>query len=96
MGLLSRLAYPFARRHETRGAGSLAVARIAEALDRTMDITDSLELSVVDLTNASNLKAEPEKELVSVAANGKSAGYLHDSCTVRHRTPEAAARCRNR
>ena len=53
------------------------------------------------LSPVSNAKYSVEREVGYPASSGgkkraRSVAYTHGSCQVRHRTPEAAAKCRNR
>ena len=91
MGLLSRLAHPFSQRRDVLRAEESADTTESGPPDRVIDIAGDSDRTVVDVTETSL----PEKELVGIGANGKIAVHRHGSCSVRHRTAEAAVRCRN-
>lgn len=93
MGFLSRLLVPRSVRraaHPVRAVRRAATPKVVKRATRAMHPLDNavygIERSVVTSLR-SGQKRKPGK--------GRSPVYRHGNCPVAHRTPEAAAKCRN-
>jgi hypothetical protein len=90
MGFLSRLLVPRGVRramHPVRTAKSAVTPRSVKQIRRA--------LSPVDATKY-NLERSIATSLRGSRSRRRAPVYKHANCPVNHRTPEAAARCRNR
>lgn len=97
MGFLSRLLVPRSARramHPVRTVKRAATPKIVKKAERAMHPLDNAIYSV-ERSAVTSLRSGGRKR-----ANARRAGrarvYRHGSCPVAHRTPEAAAKCRNR
>jgi hypothetical protein len=90
MGFFSRLLVPRGVRramHPGRAVKRAVTPKTVKKMRRAMHPIDNAKYSV-ERSIATTLRSAPSK--------GKAPVYTHGSCPVRHRTPEAAARCRNK
>lgn len=89
MGFLSRLLVPRSVRramHPGRAVKRAVTPKAVKRARRAMHPIDNAKYSV-ERSIATSLRSGKRK--------GKAPVYTHGNCPVRHRTPEAAARCRN-
>ena len=97
MGFLSRLLVPRKVRravHPVRAVKRAATPKVVKKATRAMHPIDNA-VYAVERSAAPSLRSSGKRR----AAGRRSGGapvYRHGSCPVAHRTPEAAARCRNR
>lgn len=89
MGFLSRLLVPRGVRraaHPVRTVKSAVTPRPIKQIRRALSPVDATKYGI-------------ERRVATSIRGGKRVkrkGYMHGSCQVAHRTPEAAANCRNR
>ena len=88
MGFFSRLPIPRGMRRTTHPEHALAPAAAPEAVE-----ANGAPHSAV---GAAPVMPSPATTTVGPAANGSAGVWHHDNCKVNHRSPEAAAKCRNR
>lgn len=91
MGFLSRLLVPRGVRramHPVRTARSAVTPRSVKKVRRALSPVDSAKYGI-ERSVVTSLRSGSRK-----SARG-SAIYQHGSCPTRHRTAEAAARCKN-
>ena len=88
MGFFSRLPVPRGMRRATHPEQAVAQAAAPEAVEVADHAPDP----------ASNGHSVPPSAAApnEPAANGQAGVWHHDNCKVNHRSPEAAAKCRNR
>lgn len=91
MGFLSRLLVPRSVRRAAHPVRSVKRAVTPKSIKRARRAMHPV----------SNAKYSVERSIAtSIRSGGKKKGrapyYTHGSCPVHHRTPEAAAKCRNR
>jgi len=88
MGFFSRLPVPRGMRRATHPEQAVAQAAAPEAVEVADHAPDP----------ASNGHSVPPSAAAPIepAANGQAGVWHHDNCKVNHRSPEAAAKCRNR
>jgi hypothetical protein len=85
MGMLSRMLVPRSVRramHPVRTAKRAVTPKSVKKAQRLMHPVDN---AIYGVERSLNTKRRP-----------KAAVYTHGACQVRHRTPAAAAKCRNR
>ncbi|MGN6608534.1 MAG: hypothetical protein ACTHMS_16185 [Jatrophihabitans sp.] len=85
MGFLSRMLVPRSVRravHPVRTAKSAVTPKSVKQVRRALHPVDNAVYSM-----QRSLNTKPRKRSTAPA-------YTHGSCSVRHRTPEAAAKCR--
>ncbi len=94
MGFLSRLLVPRGVRRAThpvrtvkRAATPKAVKQARRALHPVDNIVYGAERQVITSLRSGRRRRR---------RNGRAPVYRHGSCPVTHRSPEAAAKCRNR
>lgn len=88
MGFFTRLFVPRSVRramHPVRTAKRAVTPKPVKKLQRSLHPVSNLEYSV------------QRSIATSLRSGGKQRAkvYTHGNCSIRHRTPEAAARCRN-
>lgn len=89
MGFLSRLLVPRSVRraaHPVRTAKSAITPKPVKQIRRALSPVDAAKYGI-------------ERKVATSIRSGrkvKRRGYMHGNCQVVHRTPEAAAKCRNR
>lgn len=89
MGFLTRLLIPRGVRraaHPGRAVKRALTPKTVKKARRAMHPVSNAKYSV-ERSIATSLRSGQKKRPVAV--------YRHGNCPVRHRTPEAAARCRN-
>ena len=87
MGFLSRLFVPRGVRramHPGRAVKRAVTPKPIKQVRRAMHPVDNM---VYGIERSLNTKPRRSKR-------GKAPAYRHGACTINHRTPEAAARCR--
>ena len=97
MGFLSRLLVPRSVRramHPVRTAKRAATPKVVKKATRAMHPLDNAVYSV-ERSVATSLRSG-RKRSEKARRKGRSSVHRHGSCPVAHRTPEAAAKCRNR
>jgi len=97
MGFLSRLLVPRSVRramHPVRTVKRAATPKVVKRAERAMHPLDNAIYSV-ERAAATSLRSGRRKKTKARRA-GRAPVYRHGSCPVAHRTPEAAAKCRNR
>jgi hypothetical protein len=90
MGFFTRLLIPRGVRramHPGRAVKRAATPKVIKRASRAMHPIDNLQYSV-ERSIATSLRSGGKKK-------ARSQVYRHGNCPVNHRTPEAAARCRN-
>ena len=88
MGFFSRLPVPRGMRRATHPEQAVAQAAAPEAVEVANHAPDP----------ASNGHSVPPSAAATIepTANAGAGVWRHDNCKVNHRSPEAAAKCRNR
>lgn len=97
MGFLSRLLVPRGVRravHPVRTVKRAATPRVVKRATRAMHPLDNAVYSV-ERPAVTSLRSG-RKRRAKARSPGRAQVYRHGSCPVAHRTPEAAAKCRNR
>lgn len=84
MGFLSRLLVPRGVRRAMHPVRTVRRAVTPRTVKRARRALNPVSNSIYTVERAVNTKGQSTKRV-----------YRHGSCPVRHRTPEAAARCRN-
>lgn len=95
MGFLSRLFVPRSVRraaHPVRAVKRAATPKIVKKATRAMHPLDNVVYGA-ERSVATSLRSGGKRR---GRRKGRASVYRHGSCTVAHRTPEAAAKCRNR
>lgn len=90
MGFLTRLFIPRGVRravHPGRAAKRAITPKPVKRAQRAMHPIDNMKYSV-ERSVATSLRSGRKRK-------GRAPVYRHGNCPVSHRTPEAAARCRN-
>ncbi|HUZ54123.1 MAG TPA: hypothetical protein VMU94_16560 [Streptosporangiaceae bacterium] len=90
MGCLTRLLVPRGVRravHPGRAVKRAITPKAIKKARRAMHPIDNLQYSV-ERSIATSLRSGRKRK-------GRAPVYRHGNCPVNHRTPEAAARCRN-
>jgi len=90
MGFLTRLLVPRSVRravHPGRAVKRAMTPKAVKRARRAMHPIDNLQYSV-ERSIATSLRSGRKR-------TGRAPVYRHGGCPVNHRTPEAAARCRN-
>lgn len=86
MGFLSRMFVPRGVRRAMHPGRAVKRAITPKTVKRARRALHPLDNAAYSLTRSLNTK--PRRRSSSQA-------YMHGSCPVRHRTPEAAGKCRN-
>jgi hypothetical protein len=86
MGFLSRLLVPRSVRRTMHPVRTVRRAATPKTVKRARRALSPVSNSIYAVERALNTKSRTAKRAVV---------YRHGDCPVRHRTPEAAARCRN-
>ena len=97
MGFLSRLLVPRGVRravHPVRAVKRAATPKVVKKASRVMHPLDNAVYGV-ERSVATSLRSG-RKQSAEARRKGRGPVYRHGSCPVAHRTPEAAAKCRNR
>jgi hypothetical protein len=97
MGFLSRLLVPRGVRramHPVRTVKRAATPKIVKQTERAMHPLDNA-IYGVERSVVTSLRSGRKKK-ASARRGRRAPVYRHGSCPVAHRTPEAAAKCRNR
>jgi len=97
MGFLSRLLVPRSVRravHPVRAVKRAATPKVVKKATRAMHPLDNAVYGA-ERSVATSLRSG-RKRKAGGRRGGRSPVYRHGSCLVAHRTPEAAAKCRNR
>jgi hypothetical protein len=97
MGFLSRLLVPRSVRramHPVRTVKRAATPKVVKKAERAMHPLDNAIYSV-ERAATTSLRSGRRKK-AKARRVGRAPVYRHGSCPVAHRTPEAAAKCRNR
>ena len=97
MGFLSRLLVPRSVRraaHPVRTVKRAATPEVVKKATRVMHPIDNAVYGV-ERSVATSLRSG-RKRKPKARRKGRGPVYRHGSCPVAHRTPEAAAKCRNR
>ena len=92
MGFLSRLLIPRSVRraaHPGRAVKRAVTPKSVKRAQRAMHPVSNMKYSV-ERSVATSIRSGGKKK-----KRGRAAVYRHGNCPVSHRTPEAAARCRN-
>ena len=89
MGFFSRLPIPRGMRRATHPEHAVAQAAAPEAVEVANGARHPAGAAAPVMPSPAAATAGP-------AANGSSGVWHHDNCKVNHRSPEAAAKCRNR
>ena len=95
MGFLSRLLVPRSVRraaHPVHTVKRAATPKIVKKTRRAMHPLDNAVYGV-ERSAATSLRSGRKRR---GRRKGRAPVYRHGSCPVAHRTPEAAAKCRNR
>lgn len=87
MGFLSRLFVPRGIRRAMHPVRSVKRAVTPKAIKKARRAVHPLDNAAYAVTRSLNTKPRPKR---------KTPAYNHDSCPINHRTPAAAAKCRNR
>jgi len=87
MGFLSRMFVPRGVRRAMHPARAVKRAVTPKAVKRARRALHPVDNAVYSVTRALNTKPRPKS---------KAPVYNHGSCPVNHRSPETAAKCRNR
>ncbi len=96
MGFLSRLLVPRKVRraaHPVRAVKRAATPKVVKKATRAMHPIDNAVYGV-ERSVATSLRSGGKRRAVS-RRKGRAPVYRHGGCPVAHRTPEAAAKCRN-
>jgi hypothetical protein len=88
MGFFSRLPVPRGMRRATHPEQAVAQAAAPEAVE--------VANGALHPAGAASVMQSPAAATIEPAANGQADVWHHDDCKVNHRSPEAAAKCRNR
>ena len=97
MGFFSRLLVPRRVRraaHPVRAVKRAATPKVVKKAGRAMHPLDNARYGV-ERSIATSLRSGGKRKSAA-RRKGRAPVYRHGSCPVAHRTPEAAARCRNR
>jgi len=86
MGFLSRKLVPRSVRRAMHPARTVKRAVTPKTIKRAGRALHPLDNAAYGITRSLNTKSRRK---------GSSKVYRHGSCPVKHRTPEAAAKCRN-
>ena len=89
MGFFSRLPVPRGMRRATHPEHAVAQAAAPEAVEVANG-------ALHPAGAAAPAMPSPAAATIESAANGQTGVWRHDNCKVNHRSPEAAAKCRNR
>jgi hypothetical protein len=89
MGFFSRLPVPRGMRRATHPAQAVTQAATPEAVEVANGALHPVGSDGHSMPPLAAATTEP-------AANGQAGVWHHDNCKVNHRSPEAAAKCRNR
>ncbi len=92
MGFLARLLLPRKvrrARHPGRTAKRAVTPKLVKKVRRALHPIDNAKYSA-ERSIATSLRSGKEKRKAPI-----NPVYMHGNCSVRHRTAEAAARCRN-
>ena len=95
MGFLSRLFVPRSIRkavHPVRTVKRAATPKAVKKATRAMHPLDNA-IYGVERSVATSLRSGRKRKQ---RRKGRGLAYRHGTCPVAHRTPEAAAKCRNR
>ncbi|MCW2671798.1 MAG: hypothetical protein JWP14_387 [Frankiales bacterium] len=87
MGFLSRMLVPRGVRRAMHPARTVKRAVTPKTVKRARRVLHPLDNAAYGVARSLNTKPRKKK--------GSSKVYRHGSCPVKHRTPEAAAKCRN-
>lgn len=87
VGFFSRMFIPRSVRRATHPLRSVKRAMTPKSVKRARRAMHPIDNAVYSLERQLNTKPRPRST---------APAYTHPGCRVRHRTPEAAARCRNR
>jgi hypothetical protein len=85
MGFLSRLFIPRGVRRAMHPGRAVKRAVTPKAVKRAQRAMHPVSNAIYDVERSLNTKRRPKS---------KAPIYHHGTCTVNHRTPEAAAKCR--
>jgi hypothetical protein len=97
VGFLSRLLVPRSVRravHPVRAVKRTATPKVVKQATRAMHPIDNAVYGV-ERSVATSLRSGRQRN-AKARRNRRAPVYRHGSCPVAHRTPEAAAKCRNR
>ncbi len=86
MGFISRMFIPRGVRRAVNPVGTLKGAVTPKSVKQLRRAMHPLDSAAYEVTRAINTK--PRRRATHTV-------YRHGSCPVRHRSPEAAAKCRN-
>jgi hypothetical protein len=89
MGFFSRLPVPRGMRRAAHSEHVVPPAAAPEAVEVANGAPHPAN-------GAAHVMRAPAAAAVEPAANGNAGVWHHDNCKVNHRSPEAAAKCRNR
>jgi hypothetical protein len=89
MGFFSRLPVPRGIRRATHPEHAAAQAAAPEAVEVANG-------ALHPAGAAAPVMPSPAAATIESATNGNAGVWHHDDCKVNHRSPEAAAKCRNR
>ena len=89
MGFFSRLPVPRGMRRSTQPEHAVAQAAAPEAVEAANGAPHPAASAAHVMQSSAAATIEP-------SANGSAGVWHHDNCKVNHRSPEAAAKCRNR
>jgi hypothetical protein len=89
MGFFSRLPVPRGMRRATHPEQAVAQAAVPEAVEVANG-------ALHPAGGAAPVAQAPVAATIESAANGSAGVWHHDDCKIKHRSPEAAAKCRNR
>ena len=89
MGFFSRLPIPRGMRRATHPEHAVTQAAAPEAVE----VANGAPHPAV---GAAHVMPSPAAGTIEPTANGSTGVWHHDNCKVNHRSPEAAAKCRNR
>jgi hypothetical protein len=89
MGFFSRLPVPRGMRRATHPEQAVAQATAPEAVEVANGAPHPAG-------GAGPVMQSPAAATIEPAANGQAGVWHHGECKVNHRSPEAAAKCRNR
>jgi hypothetical protein len=87
MGFLSRMLVPRGVRRAMHPARTVKRAVTPKTVKQVRRALHPLDNAAYSVTRSLNTKPRKRK--------GTSKVYRHGTCPVKHRTPEAAAKCRN-
>ena len=97
MGFLSRLLVPRSVRrtvHPVRAVKRAATPKVVKKATRAMHPLDNAVYGM-ERSVATSLRSGGKRNARALR-KGRAPVYRHGGCPVAHRTPEAAAKCRNR